>query len=606
MGELIEAGDAAVPWLIRELEGTDEVAHMRSLGFILCQINDPRSVPALIRAVGRPRRWRDQTTDGESREDSKIIKAFLASDDFWHSPILCPTGCGPTLPEPIQAALERITGHLPPKHATDRTRIAWVWKPGEYAFQTVEVGKAKMSEYQKRQRHWQSWWDKHGSEFLTTAELSKWNAESVPEQTIEESLNDGTTPVVAAGRKPSGIAAPDGSRRSTNTFSRVRMDVVNRVGTEAGLAFFPTGPNEKLGPVQTIQWTQSIDRPYAVDFDRGRTFMLHEGQEPGDSFEDWADRWQIDFRLDGIAHRTRTWLVDNSRWDSIDKDVANPRPIELNVEDECTDRDGYRNVRSQEPVTYLFITHEGNSGILRIDPPTDELGTRSFRYRLWDKGVVLTDLPFPKPEVPAEYASLRWGEPVSVTLQTSAPGAACMYSLGDIEPTVLPESAISDDWDDIHANQENLYFYYKGGYYGVGNDRWKNDAARKLLYDADMVAANFFVSELNASRTKYVVTKRLAPELVFNNIDYDGDAGEGPVTGFSPEMFDTISPAEALVHRDRIIGPEKTRFSIDASQPCVVLAKLSGKLVMVQVQKLDAETNTITLRYKIAETIDKR
>ncbi|TWU56737.1 Serine/threonine-protein kinase PknB [Rubripirellula tenax] len=156
VGELIEAGEAAVPWLIRELEGTDEVAHMRSLGFILCQINDPRSVPALIRAVGRPRRWRDQTTDGESREDSKIIKAFLASDDFWHSPILCPTGCGPTLPEPIQAALERITGHMPPKHATDRTRIAWVWKPGEYTYKTVEVDKAKMSEYRKRQRHWQS------------------------------------------------------------------------------------------------------------------------------------------------------------------------------------------------------------------------------------------------------------------------------------------------------------------------------------------------------------------------------------------------------------------------------------------------------------------
>ncbi|TWU56736.1 hypothetical protein Poly51_26530 [Rubripirellula tenax] len=384
------------------------------------------------------------------------------------------------------------------------------------------------------------------------------------------------------------------------------MDAVNRVGAEAGLAFFPSGLDVKLGPIQTLQWTPYLESPAAVDFDRGRTLMLNEGKELGDSREDWADRWQIDFFLDGVTHRLRTWFVDNSRWDSIDQDVANPSPIELNVEDDCTDRYGYRDVKSQEPVTYLFITNEGNRGILRIDPPTDELGSRTWRYRLWDKGLwdrdaVLDDLPLPKQTVPAEYTSLRWGESISVTLQTSAPEAACMVSLGDAEPTVLPESAISDDWDDVHANQENLYFYYKGGNYGEGHRKWKNDAARKLFYDADMVAANFFVSEWNAARSKSVYTKRLAPELVFNNIHYDADAGDGPIAGFSPEIFDTISPAEALMHRDREIGPEKTRFSIDASQPCVVLVKLSGKLAMVHVQKLDAETNTVTLRYKIAE-----
>ena len=569
VSELIAAGDAAVPWLIRELDGTDEVAHMRALGIILCQINDPRSVPALIRAVGRPRRWRDQTYDGESSENSEKIKAVLASDDFWQSPVRCPTGCGPTPPEPIQAALERITGHLPPDHATDRTRIGWAWKPGEYAFETVEVDQAKMSEYQKRQRHWQSWWNQRGSEFLSPAELRKWNTASQPAQT----------------------EVPG-------------MDVVNRVGAEAGLAFFPTGPNAKLGPIQTIQWTPYIDRPYAVDFDRGRTFMLNEGKAPGDSLLDWADRMRIDFCFDGISLCAHTWLVDNERWNSLDHDIANPSPIELTVEDGCTDRDGYRDTKSKVPVTYFFVTQEGKSGILRIDPPTDEHGARTWRYRLWDKGVVLDDVPHPKQTIPTEYAGLKWGEPISVTLQTSAPGAKCMYRLGDAEPMRLPENAISDDWKDIHSNHENLYFYYKGGYYGVGNDRWKHNAARKLFYDSDMVAANFFVSELNAARTKYVYTNRKAPELIFNNIDHDGDAGDGPVAEFSSEQFDTISPAEALAHRDRVIGPDKTRFSINASQPCVVLAKFNRKLAMVHVQELDAETNTVTLRYKLAQPLD--
>ena len=67
--ELISLGKASVPELIAELDQTDEIEHLNALGFILCQINDPRCVSALIRVITRPRKSREQSNSGETSQD---------------------------------------------------------------------------------------------------------------------------------------------------------------------------------------------------------------------------------------------------------------------------------------------------------------------------------------------------------------------------------------------------------------------------------------------------------------------------------------------------------------------------------------------------------
>ena len=93
---LIKLDEVAVPELIVELDHADDPGLLESLGLILCEINDPRSVPALIRAVDRPRRWRDQHWRGVRAENDKLIEAFWKSDELWKSPIRCRTSCGNT------------------------------------------------------------------------------------------------------------------------------------------------------------------------------------------------------------------------------------------------------------------------------------------------------------------------------------------------------------------------------------------------------------------------------------------------------------------------------------------------------------------------------
>ncbi len=51
--DLVQIGKPAVPALIEELDRTTENRPLRSLGFTLRAIGDPRAVPALIRAIPR-------------------------------------------------------------------------------------------------------------------------------------------------------------------------------------------------------------------------------------------------------------------------------------------------------------------------------------------------------------------------------------------------------------------------------------------------------------------------------------------------------------------------------------------------------------------------
>ena len=77
---LAQIGKPAVPALIEELDRTTESRELRSLGFTLRAIGDPRAVPALIRAI--PRTLVPPGSDfGLTMDDPKLL-AFLQQHDL--------------------------------------------------------------------------------------------------------------------------------------------------------------------------------------------------------------------------------------------------------------------------------------------------------------------------------------------------------------------------------------------------------------------------------------------------------------------------------------------------------------------------------------------
>jgi hypothetical protein len=77
---LTQIGKPAVPPLIEELDRTTADRPLRSLGFTLRAIGDPRAVPALIRAI--PRTLMPPGSDFGLRMDDPGLLAFLRKHDL--------------------------------------------------------------------------------------------------------------------------------------------------------------------------------------------------------------------------------------------------------------------------------------------------------------------------------------------------------------------------------------------------------------------------------------------------------------------------------------------------------------------------------------------
>ena len=107
--DLIEIGKPAVPKLMEELDHTQREPTMRTLAFVLRGIGDPRSVPALIRAI--PFTMQPGYSDfGLAIKDDPELQQFM--QDHQNDPQYAFNGCF-NYQRPIRevfAALNKITG----------------------------------------------------------------------------------------------------------------------------------------------------------------------------------------------------------------------------------------------------------------------------------------------------------------------------------------------------------------------------------------------------------------------------------------------------------------------------------------------------------------
>ncbi len=152
MKDLVEIGSDAVPALCRELDETSQQRMMRRLGFALRAIDDPRAVPALIRAI--PKTLQPSMSDyGLIVADVDLLK-FMQEHDLDADRQDRHFSFGRPVRE-IFAALNQITGQ-----ELSESELYHVHRAKDQ--RTLY---RQQQQYQATAQQWRDWWQTHFREF---------------------------------------------------------------------------------------------------------------------------------------------------------------------------------------------------------------------------------------------------------------------------------------------------------------------------------------------------------------------------------------------------------------------------------------------------------
>jgi beta-lactamase regulating signal transducer with metallopeptidase domain/5-hydroxyisourate hydrolase-like protein (transthyretin family) len=168
MRELVAMERDAVPQLCAELDLTTNDRMLRRLAFALRAINDPRAVPALIRAL--PKTLLPSSSDYGLLVEDQDLTAFMQKHDL--NP-----GAGGTyfdFGRPVRevcGALKKLTGQL-----TDDAELFGIHLSEDPRRQVL-----KRRLFQQKAQRWQIWWETHWREFTNDAAYRKVNLKIVDE-----------------------------------------------------------------------------------------------------------------------------------------------------------------------------------------------------------------------------------------------------------------------------------------------------------------------------------------------------------------------------------------------------------------------------------------
>lgn len=160
--EIVELGPAAVPELIAELDATEDDMMLRSLGFTLRAIGDPRAAPALIRALSKTLRPPGSDMGLESH-DAELLK-FAQQHDLNAQNHDDRYGFGRPVRE-ICGALRELTGE---KHGEED--LFGVFLEGLLSQQ-----KMKRVLYQRVAQAWADSWDRNAAKHVKEAAYMRVN-----------------------------------------------------------------------------------------------------------------------------------------------------------------------------------------------------------------------------------------------------------------------------------------------------------------------------------------------------------------------------------------------------------------------------------------------
>ncbi len=185
MRDLVEIGSPAVPALCDELERTNKQRMLRRLGFALRAINDPRSVPALIRAI--PKGLQPSMSDYGLIVENQDLAAFMQQHELGKS-----RGNYFDFGRPVRelfGALQSITGKK-----FDEQDLFSISRSKDRRLHRMQ-----QERYQGNAETWAKWWEANWSDFDVDKAYAKVNLKPLPEidpSTFPTGLDLGESPQI--------------------------------------------------------------------------------------------------------------------------------------------------------------------------------------------------------------------------------------------------------------------------------------------------------------------------------------------------------------------------------------------------------------------------
>lgn len=393
--ELVEIGKPAVPELVAELDRTERNSTLRSLGFVLRAIGDPRAVPALIRAI--PKTRGNQGSDCGANILDPDLRAFMLKNQNHPQPESDGFVLRGRPVNEIVTALEILTGH-PIPHPGNRN--------------------------DDRRERWLAWWEEHKNDYPIEEDLRE-VAQRRPDD----------DPVDQAGVAKFGPLFPTGPDWRLGPVCEVTLDIRQYANGKAFLDF----DSDRV--FETLEARKPSDNPLIRS-------------EYGVIFQRWEIDQGIDLRNDGMlgGQDLNAWLIEDDRWKTLEDEIRSGERLKLGRETTTylePFANGPNDFKNDRIGTFLFTTREGGRGIVQVFPERRENDSRRLQYRLFESvnqsttdsvDQVANEGPTRKPSADARelVEPGRFGKTATITLSLARVNAECLLNLGTGQTYTMP------------------------------------------------------------------------------------------------------------------------------------------------------------------------
>jgi RNA polymerase sigma factor (sigma-70 family) len=376
--QLVAIGKPAVPSLIAELDRTTADTPMRVLIFTLRVIDDPRAIPALIRAIPRTAVL---VSDFGNKIKDRDLWAFV--NDHRNEkkyPTVYPDVSIYRANTEIMFALQQMT-----HHSIGRGSI---WGAKNSDPDNIALA------HELRQTDadtWQDWWNDNAATLLSPEDLAVANAPVIAGD-----------PVAAAHESSAGQLFPTGPTVRLSAPVEMFIEDVPPFSGKVGQPCVNLATGKRYS-FREAQFDLSAD-PHAVPTTSPAIIIDVWSLPAFDMHTPRAEMMSGDFthathELD--ASHMQIWSIPNDRWNTLDAEIQNPAPLHLGKWGVATgftpldpDTGEYH---LQYPATFLFITQQHAHGILQIMGTSKTPSGLRFRYRLWSTDAAhLPLLPSPQ------------------------------------------------------------------------------------------------------------------------------------------------------------------------------------------------------------------
>jgi hypothetical protein len=338
-------GQPVVPLLVEELDRASDERMLRSLGFILRAIGDPRAVPALIRAI--PRTLVAPAGDyGLTTNDAELL-AFMQEHDLDKGREGREFGFGTPFRE-ITGALHLITHQR--FNDDELNFVTLMGGPAQHRVQRLL--------FHKLAERWAAWWENNWQHFTKDPAYAKVNLPPRPDAARPPAAADQPFPtgpnVVASGAWSNVILGPPQPLDDYRTF-------------------------EDLDSGRMLKWPDELSAPEKAKSEAVAAWAAQEGYDLQGTEYKPANASHSYYALRALG--MRSWQIDNRSFGSIVQKLRNgPPKLDRPAGDLFMDFDlQTKAYHPEKEATFLFVTREGATGILQVTGQVTELIGHPYR-----------------------------------------------------------------------------------------------------------------------------------------------------------------------------------------------------------------------------------